>query len=56
MSLYQYNLGIEEDRIDYNSKILDIAGKSSEIDRAAFTKIRKEFWKKVGELLQKGKI
>ena len=39
-----------------NSKILDIAGKSSEIDRAAFTKIRKEFWKKVGELLQKGKI
>ena len=32
-----------------NSAILNIFGKESEIDRAAFEKIRKEFWKKYAE-------
>ena len=39
-----------------NSQILNIAGKSSEIDRAAFAKIREEFWKSAGKLLQKGSL
>lgn len=34
-----------------NSAILNIFGKESEIDRAAFEKIRKEFWKKYAEAL-----
>lgn len=34
-----------------NSAILNIFGKESEIDRAAFEKIRKEFWKKFAESL-----
>lgn len=39
-----------------NSQILNIAGKSSEIDRAAFAKTREEFWKSAGKLLQKGSL
>lgn len=39
-----------------NSQILNIAGKSSEIDRAAFAKIREEFWKSAGKLLQEGSL
>lgn len=39
-----------------NSLILNIAGKSSEIDRAAFAKTREEFWKSAGKLLQKGSL
>ena len=39
-----------------NSQILNIAGKSSEIDRAAFAKTKKDFWKAAGKLLQEGKI
>lgn len=39
-----------------NSKILHIAGKSSEIDRAAFAKTREEFWKSAGKLLQEGSL
>ena len=34
-----------------NSAILNIFGKESEIDRTAFEKIRKEFWKKYAESL-----
>lgn len=33
-----------------NSSILNLIGKESEIDRAAFEKIRKEFWKKFAAL------
>ena len=39
-----------------NSQILNIAGKSSEIDRAAFAKTREEFWKAAGKLLQEGSL
>lgn len=39
-----------------NSQILNIAGKSSEIDRAAFAKTKKDFWKAAGKSLQEGKI
>lgn len=39
-----------------NSQILNIAGKSSEIDRAAFAKTREEFWKSAGKLLQEGSL
>ena len=39
-----------------NSSILNEPGKSSEINRTAFAKTRKEFWKTVGELLQNGTI
>ena len=39
-----------------NSQILNIAGKSSEIDRPAFAKTREEFWKSAGKLLQEGSL
>lgn len=35
-----------------NSKILNIAGKESEINRSAFDKIRKDFWKAVARSLE----
>ena len=37
-----------------NSKILNLFGKESEIDRAAFDKIRKEFWQKFAASCLKG--
>ncbi len=39
-----------------NSKILNTIGKESEIDRAAFDKIRKAFWKDVGTQIKLGMI
>ena len=39
-----------------NAAILNIAGKESEIDRAAFAQQRKEIWMKLAELFEKGKI
>ena len=37
-----------------NSAIQNTIGKESEIDRAAFSKIRKDFWKEAGKIFQQG--
>lgn len=39
-----------------NAAILNVAGKESEIDRELFASQRKEIWKKLAELFEKGKI
>ncbi|WP_369694174.1 HNH/ENDO VII family nuclease, partial [Ruminococcus flavefaciens] len=37
-----------------NSAILNTIGKESEINRAAFDKVRKAFWENAGKLYQQG--
>ncbi|MBQ8940982.1 MAG: HNH/ENDO VII family nuclease [Firmicutes bacterium] len=45
---------LTESQHQWNSAILNTIGKESEIDRAAFSKIRKEFWKEAGKIFQLG--